>query len=76
MKELMIIGGVNGCGKTTFAKEYLSSHNYLFLNADEIQIEPAFKNQNALAAGKEFLNRLDAVKDSNQIILLESTLSR
>lgn len=36
MKELIVIGGANGTGKTTFAKPYVKEKNYAFLNADEI----------------------------------------
>ncbi|MBC8111028.1 MAG: AAA family ATPase [Verrucomicrobia bacterium] len=37
MKELIIIGGANGSGKTTFAKELIKETGYYFLNADEIE---------------------------------------
>lgn len=36
LKEVIIIAGANGSGKTTFAKKLLTTLNYKFLNADEI----------------------------------------
>ncbi|NJN77044.1 MAG: ATP-binding protein [Saprospiraceae bacterium] len=39
MKNLIIIAGVNGAGKTTFAKPYVKERGYEFLNADEIAKE-------------------------------------
>jgi predicted ABC-type ATPase len=36
-KEVIIVAGSNGAGKTTFAREFLVENpNYEFLNADEI----------------------------------------
>ena len=75
MKELIIIAGANGTGKTTFAKKYLSFHNCLFLNADEIAFEKFPSIQNQITAGKEFLTQLKALDDTNSLVLLESTLS-
>lgn len=38
-KELVIIGGANGSGKTTFAFPYVEKLGHDFLNADEIAKE-------------------------------------
>ena len=37
MKELIIIAGANGSGKTTFSKQILVETGFEFLNADEIE---------------------------------------
>ncbi len=39
MKELIIIAGANGSGKTTFAKHILRETAFEFLDADEIEKE-------------------------------------
>jgi len=56
MKELIIIGGVNGSGKPTFSKQILAETGFKFLNADEIEKELATSK---LQAGKEFFKRLE-----------------
>lgn len=38
-RELIIIAGPNGIGKTTFARSFLSQKKFKFLNADEIAEE-------------------------------------
>ena len=37
MKELIIIAGANGSGKSTFAKQLIQETGFDFLNADEIE---------------------------------------
>ena len=56
MKELIIIAGANGSGKTTFSRQVLAETGFEFLNADEIEKELAVSK---LQAGKEFFKRLD-----------------
>ncbi|NJL76868.1 MAG: hypothetical protein HC892_19465 [Saprospiraceae bacterium] len=51
MKEVIIIAGANGSGKTTFSLDILERTDYDFLNADEIERELAVSK---LQAGKEF----------------------
>ena len=45
MKEIIIIGGANGSGKTTFSKLLIEETGYIFLNADEIEKELGWKPQ-------------------------------
>ena len=59
-KEVIIIAGANGSGKTTFARKFLDVTHYKFLNADEFAKEMAPGNP-ALArinAGKKLFNQL------------------
>ncbi|MBC8173491.1 MAG: hypothetical protein H7X71_06240 [Chitinophagales bacterium] len=75
MKQLIIVGGANGCGKTTFAKKYLSFHDYSFLNADEIAIEYGNDRLKNLKTGREFLKRFDEAVLNSEKIIVESTLA-
>ena len=72
MKELIIIAGANGSGKTTFSADILERTGYDFLNADEIQRELAISK---LQAGKEFFRRLESLVSADKSFILESTLS-
>lgn len=74
-KELIIISGPNGSGKTTFAKSFLGFENFKFLNADEITIELEIQNEKVrnYITGREYFKRLEKLSKSNNNIILEST---
>jgi predicted ABC-type ATPase len=72
MKELIIIGGANGSGKTTFSKEILKETGFPFLNADEIEKELVASK---LQAGRTFFKRLEKFMEVGDSFVLESTLS-
>ncbi len=78
IKEIFIIGGANGSGKTTIAKEYLKEYNdFYFLNADMIASEIVSENpnDNNLLAGKEFFRRMEHSRKTRDKIMIESTLA-
>ncbi|MEM9415065.1 MAG: zeta toxin family protein [Planctomycetota bacterium] len=76
MPDAIIIGGANGAGKTTFARQYLATGHpkAVYLNADEISREhPSFAQP--VAAGREYLRRLAAHVSAGEDFALETTLA-
>lgn len=76
-KEVIIIAGANGSGKTTFARQLLKSLNYEFINADEIakKINPEDVAKARIAAGKEFLKEIEKSTTRGKDFIIETTLS-
>ena len=76
-KEIIIIAGANGVGKTTFARAFLREYDYEFLNADEIATSLSAENPSAkkISTGKLFFQRLNESVEKNKSLLIESTLS-
>jgi predicted ABC-type ATPase len=76
---LYVIGGCNGAGKTTFAKEFLPHEvNCLrFLNADEIArgLSPLKPEAAGVKAGRILLKEIQENLAKHQTFALESTLS-
>ena len=71
----ILIGGSNGSGKTTFARQLLPALPPLtFLNADEIQ-KSSRSFDHPVSAGKELLRRLDATVAAGGSFAIETTLS-
>ncbi len=76
-KEIVIIAGGNGVGKTTFARAFLQEYDYEFLNADEIAKSLSAENpsEKKISAGKLFFQKLNEAVEQNKSLLIESTLS-
>jgi len=76
-KELIIIGGANGSGKTTFAIPYIKELKYDFLNADEIAKglkEKGLENP-LIKAGRIFFTRLNEYIEEERNFVVETTMS-
>lgn len=77
-KALIIIGGANGVGKTTFAYQYRDEYSIDYIGADEIA-EGIIKNKAdeniELKAGKIFFRKLDEYLTTGRSLIIESTLS-
>jgi predicted ABC-type ATPase len=77
-KKMIIIGGANGVGKTTFAYQYRYEYKIDYLGADEIAagVQKISDNENIeLKAGKIFFKKLEEYLISGKSIIIESTLS-
>lgn len=76
-KNVYIIAGPNGSGKTTFAKELIKELRLPFVNADEIAFEmsPEDLAKARLKAGKAFFGRIDKYIQGNKSFVVETTLA-
>lgn len=76
-KEIIIIAGANGSGKTTFAKTFIKKYPYDFINADEIakELNPNDLTKSKLEAGKIFFKKIDKLINENKSFIVESILS-
>lgn len=76
-KELIIIAGANGSGKTTFAKPYVRELGFQFLNADEIakRLEEKGLKQALVKAGRIFFSKLNECIETEVSFVVETTLS-
>ena len=77
MKELIVVGGANGTGKTTFALEYARLNNCLYLGADAIasELSPESPESAAVRAGEELMRRISAALEASGSLVVESTLA-
>ncbi|MCP4213529.1 MAG: AAA family ATPase [bacterium] len=76
-KEVVIVAGANGSGKTTFAKSFSDFYPFEFINADEIafKLNPQNVDSVKLQAGRIFFSKTDTLLRENENFLVESTLS-
>ncbi len=76
LADAILIGGANGAGKTTFARQLLPLEypEAVFLNADEIQRQSG-PLSHPVEAGRELLRRLEARVQEKASFVLETTLA-
>lgn len=75
--KIIVVGGANGVGKTTFAYQYREEYRIDYLGADEIAARIAISEGGnvEMKAGKEFFRRLDDYLSRSESVIIESTLS-
>lgn len=75
--QLIIIGGANGSGKTTFAREIAAEKNLKYLSADDIaaSLNPTAPENSAIEAARLFSFRLNESLMAGESLIVESTLS-
>jgi predicted ABC-type ATPase len=76
-KQVVIVAGANGSGKTTFAHQFAERVGYQYLCADEIAVRlaPDKFNEVKIQAGREFFKQLADLITANKNFVIESTLS-
>lgn len=75
---MIIIGGANGAGKTTFVRQYIEENkDVIYLSADAIAEELAPGNIDSvkIKAGRIFIERMAELIKSKKEFLVETTLS-
>ena len=79
LKKIIIIAGLNGAGKTTFARDFLPSeaHTLRFINADLIAagLAPFNPESAAFKAGRLMLHEIDECVAAGHDFAFETTLS-
>lgn len=75
MKEVIIVAGANGSGKTTFAKDFVKENNHYFVNADEIGATLDGQEGFQVKAGRIFFDKVQELIQAGQSFVMESTLS-
>ncbi len=76
-KRLIVVGGPNGAGKTTFVDAYLRQQSIAYLSADKIakELSPDAPEKAAIAAGRQFVERVAAQLLIDESFIVESTLA-
>lgn len=75
--HLLIVGGPNGCGKTTVAMQYATAADIPYIGADAIaaSLSPDDPASARVEAGRRFIGSVAEAIASNESCVVESTLS-
>ena len=75
--KLLIVGGPNGSGKTTIAKQYAAAEDVPYIGADEIaaSLQPASPDLARIEAGRQFIRSVVQSISNRQSCVVESTLA-
>ena len=76
-KDLYILAGANGSGKSTIAKVLLPREGIVYINPDDIAREINHDDPVGarIEAGREAIRRINALLDRGDSFAVESTLS-
>ena len=76
-KELIVVAGPNGAGKSTFVASFLSDNAWPYLCADVIatEFQHLDRMSQQIAAGREFLLRMEKQLAGEEKFIIETTLS-
>jgi len=76
-KNVIILAGPNGTGKTSFANQYVETSSYQYLSADAMaeKLAPQSFNEVKVKAGREFFKQITEMIAESKDIIVESTLS-
>ena len=75
---MYIIAGPNGSGKSTFAEEFISDKDLVFVNADTIAAEMGedeVSRSVMIRAGRVFFQRVNNLMKERTPFVIETTLS-
>lgn len=75
--QMLIVGGPNGSGKTTFVRKAMLARGFPYIGADEIaaSINPDNPASAVFEAGRQFIERVNDSIESKTSFIVESTLS-
>ena len=76
-KQIYILAGANGTGKSTISRELLPAEGVVYINPDDIarELNPTAIDRVKILAGKETLIRITRFLDERRSFAIESTLS-
>jgi len=76
-RNLIVVGGANGSGKTTFAREIVAEKGLKYLGTDDIAFELDAENLEAvkIEAARIFSQRLTEGLENGESLIIESTLA-
>jgi len=76
-KQIVLVAGPNGSGKTTIAVAYANEHDLPYLGADQIadELSPGNWDKVRIQAGRVFIKRVHKALDNGNSMVIESTLS-
>ena len=77
LKQIFILAGANGSGKSTISRELLPTEGVVYINPDDIarEFNPVAIESVKISAGKETLIRITRLLDERKSFAVESTLS-